>query len=83
MALRAAMAAASESKGNRKLRSTSGIGCTLKFTTAMAASVPKEPIMSFAMSRPATFLTTIPPDFTSLPSSVANVMPITTSRAVP
>ena len=50
---RAAMAAGSESKGRRKLRSTSGIGWTLKFTTAMAASVPNDPIMSLAMSRPA------------------------------
>ena len=83
MTLRAAMAAASESNGSRKLRSTSGIGCTLKFTTAMAASVPNEPIMSLAISRPATFFTTMPPDCTSLPSSVANCMPITRSRAVP
>jgi len=55
----------------------------LEIDQAMAASVPKDPIMSFAMSRPATFLTTMPPDFTSLPSRVANVMPITMSRAVP
>ena len=35
------------------------------------------------MSRPATFFTTMPPLRTSLPSSVAKVMPITMSRAVP
>src|ERR1017187_2240811 len=40
--LAAAMAAASESKGSRKLRSTSGIGCSLKFTTVMAAIVVVE-----------------------------------------
>ena len=49
----------------------SGAGSSLKFTTAMAASVPNDPIMSLAISRPATFLTTMPPDCTSLPSSVA------------
>ena len=72
IALRAAIAALSESNGSRKLRSTSGIGCSLKLTTAIAASVPKQPIISFAMSSPATFFTTMPPDFTSLPSSVTN-----------
>jgi hypothetical protein len=55
----------------------------LKFTTVIAASVPNDPIISFAMSRPATFFTTIPPDFTSFPSSVANSIPITRSRPVP
>ena len=37
--------------GNRKrriVRSVSGMGITLKLTTAMAASVPNEPIMQFA-----------------------------------
>ena len=49
----------------------------------MAANVPNDPIISFAMSRPATFFTTIPPELTSFPSSVANFMPMITSRAVP
>ena len=55
----------------------------MKFTTAIAANVPNEPIMTLPMSSPATFFTTMPPDCTSLPSSVANFMPITRSRAVP
>ena len=54
-----------------KVDSHAGIGINLKLTETMAASVPKEPIMSFAISRPATFFTTMPPDFTSLPSTVA------------
>ena len=66
-----------------KVRVATGIGASLKFTTAIAAKVPKEPIINFAMSNPATFFTTMPPDCTSFPSSVANFMPIITSRAVP
>jgi len=56
---------------------------TLKFTTAMAASVPNDPIMSFAMSSPATFLTTMPPAHHQLAGDVAKVMPMIMSRAVP
>ena len=58
-------------------------GRVWKLATAIAAKVPNDPIMSFAISRPATFLTTMPPELTSLPSRVANCMPITRSRAVP
>ncbi len=65
------------------MREWAGMGTTLKLATVMAASVPKEPIMSFAVSSPATFFTTIPPDCTSLPSSVASFIPMTMSRAVP
>ena len=77
------MASAAEGKASRKLRSTSGAGVSRRLTTAMAARVPNEPIMSLAMSRPATFFTTMPPDCTSLPSTVAKRIPITMSRAVP
>jgi hypothetical protein len=77
------MAWSREVNENPNDRSTGGCGITLKFTTAMAASVPNEPINNLAMSRPATFFTTMPPDSTNLPSSVANCMPITMSRAVP
>ena len=47
--------------GAVKVRVPGGIGYTLKFTVASAANVPKEPIISLPISRPATFLTTMPP----------------------
>ena len=49
-----------------KVRVTAGAGASLKFTTAMAANVPNDPIISFAMSRPATFFTTMPPELDQL-----------------
>ncbi len=36
-------------------------GTSLKLTVAIAASVPNDPIISLAISSPATFLTTMPP----------------------
>ncbi len=58
-------------------------GTTLKLIAVITASVPNEPIISLPISRPATFFTTMPPDCTSRPLSVANCIPITRSRAVP
>ena len=40
-------------------------------------------MVSFPMSSPATFFTTMPPVSTNLPSRVAKVMPMTRSRAAP
>ena len=77
------MASATERKASRKLRSTSGAGVSRRLTTAMPASVPNEPIISLAMSKPATFFTTMPPDCTTLRASVMKRMPMTMSRAVP
>src|ERR1039457_4365751 len=81
MASRAATASSRPANENRNVRSQGGCGISLKLTTAMAASVPNEPIINLLISNPATFFTTMPPDSTSLPSRVANSIPITMSRA--
>jgi hypothetical protein len=83
IALRSETSGPGELDRAKKVRSSVGRGNTLKLMLLTAARVPKEPTRSFAMSRPVTFLTTMPPELTSLPATVAKVMPMTISRAVP
>ena len=49
----------------------------------MMPNPPKPPTWSFVRSYPATFLTTLPPAFTSRPSPVATVHPRRWSRTGP
>ena len=65
------------------MRVAAGSGASLKLMFVRTASVPMLPMSVFCTSNPATFFTTMPPDCSNSPSSVANVMPITMSRAVP
>ena len=83
MRSRSANAAAEVENSITNVRDSAGTGNTLKLMYAIAASVPKEPIISLAISRPATFFTTMPPLEISFPSSVTKVMPMIMSRAVP
>ena len=58
-------------------------GNVRKLRRLMTARVPSEPMKSFIISKPATFLTTRPPPFAMLPSARINLIPINQSLAGP
>ena len=66
-----------------KLAAARGIGSSLKLALVMIASVPRLPKYSFIMSKPLTFLTTMPPPRVIRPLASTTAMPIVSSRSVP
>ncbi len=65
------------------VRDAFGIGCSRKLTRAMSASRPCDPQTRRPRSYPATFLTTFPPAFATVPSARTRVTPRTRSRGAP
>ena len=79
----ASAAAAAVSNTPITVASFRGTGTTLNVTSAMTPSVPSPPTCSRSMAKPVTFLTTLPPLFTTVPSGSTARMPMTISRGRP
>src|SRR5829696_5954390 len=74
---------ACSSTSRKTVLAVSLIGCSLKFASAMTPSVPREPVNSLERSYPATFLTTLPPAFATVPSASTTFTPMIRSLIVP
>src|SRR6516165_1882647 len=60
-----------------------GSGWSRNTASTISPSVPNDPVNSLPRSYPATFLTTFPPDFATVPSARTTVIPMIRSRGVP
>ena len=69
--------------GDRSVTVASGSGWSRKVTVAIIPRVPSEPTISFGRSKPATFLTTLPPPCASRPSERTSEIPMIRSRTDP